>query len=371
MRVGRVLLTVIALSSVDAPSHGAGAAPPEHPAGAWTEHEILASRPLPMQEITGFPELGSERPRTAISFGRGGSRASAPRHPRPANRARYLADPARLRAAWRQPRRSRDSAPWLNRGPAGFDFSSSRLIPEDAGTHYPYSTVGALFFNRPGVGGFRCSASVVSKRLIATAGHCAYNGEAGASTDFLFVPAFHDGLAPFGTWSGVVAFVAKDWLADPQVPNPGDFAIIVLADSDGLKVGDVTGWLGYKTGTLENNLVKMLAYPANLDNGLKMHQVDSGDWFFREDSGTVIYGSDMSGGSSGGPWVQNFGVKAEGQSFGLNKAENRIVGIASSVFSDETLLQSSSVLGSSFKKIFKQACAQASGNCAKKGKPNN
>jgi hypothetical protein len=43
-----------------------------------------------------------------------------------------------------------------------------------------------------------------------------------------------------------------------------------------------------------------------------MHQVDSAS-FRATDEDTVLYGLDMTGGSSGGPWVENFGVQAAGQ----------------------------------------------------------
>ncbi len=359
-----------------------GAAPPRptgEPAKTWTEEQILAAEPMPLpvdaRGRIGRRQSGAAAPALGPRFD---SRPSAPRVAVGTSRARYVASPARLRSAWSHaaPHSRRagggDGPTALNRGTAGFNFSSSRLVPDDAGAAYPYSTVGVLLFRRPGVGAFRCSASVVSRRVIATAGHCVYSAPGGFATDFLFIPAFHEGLAPFGTWDGVEAFAAEEWRASPEVPNAGDLAVVVLADSDGTAVGDLTGWLGFKARGLENNHVKMLGYPGNHDGGRRMHQVDSGDWLLLEDPVAVLYGSDMRGGSSGGPWVQNFGIKAKGQRGGKNRAPNRIVGITSALFEDQRLLLlESSILGPTFKAIFDQACAQAAGNCSRRGKPKD
>ena len=75
-------------------------------------------------------------------------------------------------------------------------------------------------------------------------------------------------------------------------------------------------------------------------------------------------------GSSGGPWVRNFGVPARGQGGRGNKAVNRMVGVTSAGQEDPGIMvKASSVLGAPFKKIYKQACAQAPGNCARRGNP--
>jgi hypothetical protein len=84
-------------------------------------------------------------------------------------------------------------------GQAGAWFSSSRLIPSDARMHYPYRTVGKLFFVVPGLGEGHCSAAVIRPRLVLTAVHCVHQGSGGADgffQSFVFVPAYHEGNAP-------------------------------------------------------------------------------------------------------------------------------------------------------------------------------
>ena len=185
-----------------------------------------------------------------------------------------------------------------NRGTFLLDFSSSRLVPEDARVVWPFSAVGKLFFSS-GSSGFVCSAAVISSRVVMTAGHCVYDAVAGEFyTNFTFVPAYHRGEAPYGTWRPSFVATTDTWSnGGEEIPNDADFGVLVMNDQDGMKIGNVTGWLGYKLNDLTPNQVKLLGYPANFDGGQRMHQIDSGAYeccFGR----SAIYGSDMKGGPS-------------------------------------------------------------------------
>jgi len=257
-------------------------------------------------------------------------------------------------------------------GSSGAYFSSSRLVPTDARLSYPYSTVGKLFFTQPGVGNFVCSAAVLRPRIILTAGHCLHRGSggnAGFFSNFLFVPAFHQGQAPYQTWDWSFAVTTVGWnSSNGNVPNSADFGILVARDRSfggtPTRIGNVTGWLGYRTNALLPNHVKLIGYPVNFDSGQITHQVDA-QHFSAAGAGTVIYGSDMTGGSSGGPWVENFGVPASGQTGGLRFFVNRVVGVTSYGPRDNDVpkYQGSSVLNQEFLQILQIACNRAPGNC--------
>ena len=252
-------------------------------------------------------------------------------------------------------------------GTAGAAFTSSRLIPLSADQEYPYRTIGKLFLSTPD-GDATCSAAVIAPRLILTAGHCVHSGNGrqdGFYTNFLFVPAFRDGFAPLREWSGQYAITTGTWYnGGGKVPNAADYALIEIQDQSinqvSRKIGDVTGLLGVKTNSLAPNHATLLGYPCNIDSCSRMHQVNS-ESFQTTTNNTVNYGSDMSEGSSGGPWVQNFGVPGDGQT---TTDINQIIGVTSYGPTDSGVkYQGSSILDSRFSDIFTAACSHQLGNC--------
>lgn len=254
-------------------------------------------------------------------------------------------------------------------------FSSSRLLPLEADQFFPFVTVGKLFFTIPGVGNASCSAAVIARRLVLTAGHCVHSGlgpaPANFFTNFLFVPAFRDGVAPIGEWPATAVIVTGTWVnGGGTVPNGSDFAILELDEllfTDGLfhPIGDVLGWLGWKINALKQNHVHILGYPKNLDNGTKMHQVAAQIRKYTAGTNTSTAGSDMMQGSSGGPWVQNFGLLANGQKLkgGLSQLD-LIVGVTSfGPVAKAPKFAGSSMPDNRFVALFNVACDVSPGNC--------
>lgn len=254
-------------------------------------------------------------------------------------------------------------------GDRGQYFSSSRLIPETARLSYPYSASGKIFFKK-GTRHFICSGSVIASRLVVTAGHCVHkgsDGDKGFYSDIIFVPAWHEGKDPFKVWAATWVSTTSTWATgNGVVPNAADFAVFEVADQEinGVvqKLGDVVGTYGYKTSALLKNHVKIIGYPGNFDDGNIMHQVDTGDSAAVANN-TVLYGSDMRGGSSGGPWIQDFGEIANGQDPDAYEF-NTIVGITSYGFvSTEPKVQGSSILNDAFVTLYDSACARDADNC--------
>ena len=254
-------------------------------------------------------------------------------------------------------------------GTFGAPFSSARVF-QQADTVYPYRTIGRLFFTQPGVGDFVCSASVIRKRVIVTAGHCVHNGlgnigQGSFFTNFRFIPSFRDGIAPFGTWTFASATVTGTWAnGGGGVPNAADYAVIELNDlfifNATRRIGDVTGMLGFHTLSLNPNHLHMIGYPVNFDGGGKMHQVTA-QAFRAVAPNNVEYGSDMQGGSSGGPWVENFGLLSVGQT---DPGMNRVAGVTSyGYISPDPKAQGASTFDKRFTDIVNLACGRRSGNC--------
>ncbi|MFQ5525985.1 MAG: trypsin-like serine peptidase [Thermoanaerobaculia bacterium] len=216
-------------------------------------------------------------------------------------------------------------------GTGGHPFTTKRASAQGgtpAGTPvelFPYRPTGKLFMQF-GAQTFVCSASVIRKGLLVTAAHCVHNfgdennGWAGAVT---FQPARHDGSVPFGTWTGsqwwipTVYWNGSDNCTVPGIVCENDVAVVVVQQLGGQSIGDVTGMYGFPVndddfGYVPNFLgqtagqITQLGYPARDYSGVRMIRTDSlGYW---DDPNNVIIGSAQTGGSSGGPWLMNFGI---------------------------------------------------------------
>jgi hypothetical protein len=191
--------------------------------------------------------------------------------------------------------------------------------PQSSSSHsnvfnfYPYAVVGQLFFTEPG-GNFVCSASVIRLNVIATAGHCVSDGKGHFYSNWLFIPAYHAGVAPFGRWSYAQVVVAGPWFnGGGGVPNRQDDALIVLQQNSGQKIGQVTGYLGYQFNAQPTHLTQ-LGYPCNLDTSfgdcvqsIQFGPVRDDSQVFAGPSNNFEWGSAAFGGASGGPEIQDFG----------------------------------------------------------------
>jgi len=264
-------------------------------------------------------------------------------------------------------------------GTFGAYYTSTRVFPMFTGSAapysadraYPYRTVGKLFFSINGVP-YLCSASVIQRRIVATAGHCVHSGNlaTGFYSDFVFVPAYRDGVAPFKTWNWRVVTTTYTWATgNGVVPNAADYAMIEFDDqslSTGAppsRLGTVTGWLGWQTNSLTPNHTSKLGYPCNLDACQKMQDVTSNS-FRTTDPNNVEYGSDARGGSSGGPWVQNFQLVQVGGGTGLQTGSNRVVGVTSYGYvSPDPKVQGASNPDGRWVGLFTLLCSLRAGNC--------
>jgi V8-like Glu-specific endopeptidase len=124
--------------------------------------------------------------------------------------------------------------------------------------------VGALF---PDGGRHFCTASVVHSPagdLAVTAAHCV------SGSPMVFVPGFHDGQAPYGTWQVIRVYTDAAWQAD-QDPDD-DVAFLRLGPTaDGVPIENVTGSEsmattdGPDTGDDTPALVQVIGYPQDTD----------------------------------------------------------------------------------------------------------
>jgi len=213
-------------------------------------------------------------------------------------------------------------------GTLGHPFTTKRASavatnsPIDLG---PWRATGKLF-TRYGGSTFVCTASVIRKNLLVTAAHCVHRygqGQQGWPDAVSFEPARYEGQRPFGTWSArqwwipTVYFNGTDTCQAnaPGVVCENDIAVVVMnKNSQGQTIGDVVGMYDFKDdmwGYVDflgntSTQITQLGYPSKNYAGDKMIRTDSlGYW---ASPSNVIIGSNQTGGSSGGPWLMNFGT---------------------------------------------------------------
>lgn len=192
-------------------------------------------------------------------------------------------------------------------------FTRFEVFPSGNYTIYPNSTVGKLFFTQHG-GNFVCSGSVVNsenKDVVWTAGHCISHGDSHFNSNFLFVPSRRAGTNPFGVWSAREFWVLSAWHTSRNFRQ--DLGALVMNDLGGFSIANRVGSLGLTVNGQRNQHWNATGYPAAFPfNGERMYQ----NWGSRASNDTpgsgpgpdtIGQGNDLTGGSSGGPWIRVYG----------------------------------------------------------------
>ncbi|HEY4022304.1 MAG TPA: trypsin-like serine protease [Pseudonocardiaceae bacterium] len=205
-----------------------------------------------------------------------------------------VADQAATSAYW-TPRRMAAATPL---------DTSTASAPQDAPPGTPTGTlfdgmptVGALFSTVGGKAHF-CTASVVlsaTRNLLLTAAHCVYGGGT-YRADIAFVPGYHDGIAPYGTWPVTSILVADGWQASAD--QNLDFAFLTV----GGRIQDVTGGnvLGIDRGY--DHTVTVIGYSNNVEQPIICRTTSF--QALPDQSQFNCHG--YYDGTSGGPWLIDY-----------------------------------------------------------------
>jgi V8-like Glu-specific endopeptidase len=267
----------------------------------WTKARMAAAKPMPMPKVSrqAIAHANSE----AVPTGKAGAlNGKAPAATKPsigASSARSVSGAA-----------SPTPADYAYPFPFTRFYVDGQLYPGV----YPYITVGKLFFNQNG-GSYVCSASsVVSapNQSIWTAGHCTAAGDGSHwSSSVLFVPAYRGGATPYGTFACNGLVTSSAWFYS------GDFTLDMGAASCGTNSSGQTlqsrvGSLGFSWNQSRYQHFNAFGYPqASPFNGLWLTTCEASYATYEQRFTGANYpanaiGCDMTGGSSGGPWIIYF-----------------------------------------------------------------
>ncbi|TDC91221.1 peptidase [Nonomuraea deserti] len=193
-------------------------------------------------------------------------------------------------------------------------------------------TTGRVFFTTQGRNA-SCSGSAVTsanKSVVLTAGHCVKMNGA-FHTNWVFVPGYDNGKRPFGTWAATRLLTTPQWNAREDINF--DIAAAVVAPLQGKTLVDVVGGQGVAFNQPRRQQMYAFGYPAAAPyDGSKLIHCSGrtfDDFAMSKDHGLTC---NMTGGSSGGPWMLNFnestglGTQNSVNSFKYNFAPNWMFG---------------------------------------------
>ncbi|MCK1795578.1 peptidase [Streptomyces sp. XM4193] len=184
------------------------------------------------------------------------------------------------------------------------------------------STAGRVFFTYDGRSA-SCSGNAVTSgnaSTVLTAGHCV-KLDGAWHEDWVFVPGYTDGSAPFGEWPALSTHSTPQWEASEDMNY--DVGAAKVAETGGELLTEVVGSQGLAFNTGYDLDAYAFGYPAADPYDGETFIYCSGTTF-KDPLLTTAHGlgCDMTGGSSGGPWLVDFdeetgtGLQASVNSFG-------------------------------------------------------
>jgi hypothetical protein len=198
---------------------------------------------------------------------------------------------------------------------------------------YPNYTILKMFFSQDHdangtANDFVCSASTFGPDEAWTAGHCVTNNVSGAdgvqgvndgwSFNVLVCPVYDNGFVHgHGCWGAdfVVSLLAYRNGGNGNV----DFGAIDTTDNGTVfagTLGNHTGWLGFAWNQPRDQHWVAMGYPAGAPFAGGKIIMAAGGYGYDDDWAPdgvlgVAMGSNLTGGSSGGPWIVNYGLPGQ------------------------------------------------------------
>ncbi|MFJ8312270.1 MULTISPECIES: trypsin-like serine peptidase [unclassified Streptomyces] len=185
--------------------------------------------------------------------------------------------------------------------------ASERDLTTPAPATAANARVGALFKGDLD-GGHYCTASVVHSSghdLIVTAAHCLPPDESEGGKA-VFVPAYRDGTAPYGTWPVESVYADDSWNEDGDQDSDVAFAVLGPGSDGGKKVEDAVGSAPLFAGRTTGQPVTVTGYPGDSEAPQVCTNTANADG----DKQQRVDCPNFPGGTSGSPWVVAGGAVA-------------------------------------------------------------
>ena len=189
------------------------------------------------------------------------------------------------------------------------------------------ATTGKVFFSMGG-SNYVCSGAATNSSngsVVTTAGHCVNEGPGAYVTNFAFVPAYNNGTRPYGTWTARTLVTTTQWAQQGDINYDGGFA--VMNTLNGATLTSVVGGQGIGFNLARGLTYSAYGYPAaGKFNGQTLQSCTgtaTNDPYGTQSQGIPC---DMTGGSSGGPWLINNSTINSVNSFGYQGVRNVMFG---------------------------------------------
>ncbi|MFF1377602.1 trypsin-like serine peptidase [Streptomyces sp. NPDC058308] len=256
----------------------------------------------------------------------------------PVSVLKYTAQERRQALAYWTPARMKAVGKSVDLGPTG------PLAKPWRGT--TLKTVGRLFFVNASGADTWCTATAVksaNRSAVLTAAHCVRRGSSPANTNIsmVFVPGYHKGKAPYGAFAVRQAVTPRAWQED----SANDMsALTVDAGENGKKLTSVVGGQAVAFNRPVGGTISSFGYSAT--------RPQLGEQLLRcvgtakKEHGTQFIPCDMSGGSSGGPWLADFNAAT---------GKGVVVSVNSSLDSLTPTKMYGEVWGATAKKVYDRA----------------
>lgn len=228
--------------------------------------------------------------------------------------------------------RMRDAIPADRRAPLAKPGSGGGTTTSAASTEVPLpypSAHGKVFFSDGGAN-YVCSGTAVSsvnQSVVWTAGHCVNEGPGGFYTNFMFVPAYRDGAAPYGKFAASGLLTTSAWQASGEWGVDLGAAVVGRNASNQTLAAAVDERV-LAFNTTRNQGYKVYGYPAAKKFSGQRLRVCNTSWLMNDSAlpPTMGVSCDMTGGSSGGGWVTTSGAVASVVSYGYSSLRNVLFG---------------------------------------------